>query len=401
VIVLLLVSAALLASLVIERVRLGARRAAIPLRIAVTGTRGKSTVTRMLASVLRADDRIVVAKTTGTEPVIILPDGSERAVRRRGPPSIIEQKRVIHLAAELNAAAAVIEVMSIHPENHRVESRLLLQPHMVLVTNFRVDHTAALGSTRSSVAEVLALDVPPGAQVLVPAAECEAEFRRRVAAAGASLIEVPARVRDGSSALSTNEELVRAAAERLGVGAAAIQRGIAEARYDSGALRVWRVQEDRPGAGCLLINAFAANDPESTALVYDSTMASLDVPAERCIGLLNLRADRADRTLQWLHALAGGMAEQFGQIIICGDHAFAASRRLRRTRPAARVHVAKARKPADIMDEVWRVAGCSMRPTTGSSPANVGAVVFGFGNIGGRGTALVRHWAEVATPVEW
>jgi gamma-polyglutamate synthase len=259
VIVLLLVSAALLASLVIERVRLGARRAAIPLRIAVTGTRGKSTVTRMLASVLRADDRIVVAKTTGSEPVIILPDGTERAVRRRGPPSIIEQKRFIHLAAELNAAAAVIEVMSIHPENHRVESQLLLQPHVVLVTNFRVDHTAALGSTRSSVAEVLALDVPPGAQVLVPAAECEAEFRRRVAAAGASLIEVPAH--DGNDALSANEELVRAAAERLGVGAAAIQRGLAEARYDSGALRVWRVPEDRPGAGCLLINAFAANDP--------------------------------------------------------------------------------------------------------------------------------------------
>jgi gamma-polyglutamate synthase len=385
--VLLLVSAALLGLLIIERVRLQARRAAIPLRITVTGTRGKSTVTRMLASVLRADGRRVVAKTTGTEPVIILPDGTESAVRRRGPPSIIEQKQVLHVAAGLGVDAAVIEVMSIHPENHRVESRQLLQPHVVLVTNFRVDHTAALGVTRSSVAEVLALDVPPGSQVLVPAAECEAEFRRRVAAAGASLLEVPARSGAPGGVLSSNEDLVCAAARWLGVGDAAIRRGIEGARYDSGALRIWRVHEGRRGAGCLLVNAFAANDPESTALVYDSTMASLDVPAGRCIGLLNLRADRADRTLQWLDALAGGMGERFGQIVICGDHAFAARRRLLRTRAAAHVHMAGGRSAGDIMDAVWRVA----KP---------GAAVFGFGNMGGRGAALVRYWAGIATSVE-
>jgi gamma-polyglutamate synthase len=385
--VLLLVSAALLGLLIIERVRLQAGRAAIPLRITVTGTRGKSTVTRMLASVLRADGRRVVAKTTGSEPVLILPDGTERPVRRRGPPSIIEQKNVLHLAAGLGVDAAVIEVMSIHPENHRVESRQLLQPHVVLVTNFRVDHTAAQGVTRGSVAEVLALDVPPGSQVLVPAAECEAGFRRRVAAAGASLMEVPARSGDRGGVLSSDEDLVCAAARWLGVGDAVIRRGIEGARYDSGALRIWRVHEGRPGAGCLLVNAFAANDPESTAFVYDSTMASLDVPAERCIGLLNLRADRADRTLQWLGALAGGMGERFGQIVICGDHAFAARRRLLRTQAAARVHVAGGRSPGDIMDTVWRVA-------------NSDAVVFGFGNMGGHGAALVRYWAGLAASVE-
>jgi gamma-polyglutamate synthase len=145
-------AAVLLGLLVAERIRLDRRRAAIPLRIAVTGTRGKSTVTRMLASVLRADGRSVVAKTTGSEPVFIMPDGVERAVVRRGPPSIIEQKHVLHLAASLRADAVVIEVMSIHPDNHRVECRQLLQPHVVIATNFRVDHTASLGVTRGSVA---------------------------------------------------------------------------------------------------------------------------------------------------------------------------------------------------------------------------------------------------------
>src|SRR5713226_7689666 len=51
---------------------------AVPVRIHVAGTRGKSTATRLIAAGLRAGGRRVVAKTTGTEPRLILPDGSEQ-----------------------------------------------------------------------------------------------------------------------------------------------------------------------------------------------------------------------------------------------------------------------------------------------------------------------------------
>jgi gamma-polyglutamate synthase len=385
-------AAVLLGLLVAERIRLDRRRAAIPLRIAVTGTRGKSTVTRMLASVLRADGRSVVAKTTGSEPVVIMPDGAERAVRRRGPPSIIEQKHVLHLAARLRADAVVIEVMSIHPDNHRVECRKLLQPHVVIATNFRVDHTASLGVTRGSVAEVLSLDVPPGAQVLVPTAECEPEFRRGVAAVGASLIEVTGESEAEGARSPDNgrwhadEALVRAAAALLGVDAMAVRRGLGAARYDIGSLQAWRAAADGPGGGCLLVNAFAANDPESTAHAYDKVLTAFGTSSTRCVGLLNLRADRADRTLQWLDALAGGMIHRFGHLFICGDHAHATRRRLRRAGTAVEVDIVRGRDPRGITDSVLRIAGAD-------------DIVFGFGNIGGRGAALVRHWSAVATPV--
>ena len=52
---------------------------AIPVRIHVAGTRGKSTTTRLIAAGLRAGGLRVVAKTTGTEPRLIYPDGSEAA----------------------------------------------------------------------------------------------------------------------------------------------------------------------------------------------------------------------------------------------------------------------------------------------------------------------------------
>src|SRR5712691_4535149 len=64
---------------------------AVPVRIHVAGTRGKSTTTRLIAAGLRAGGRRVVAKTTGSQPRLILPDGSEAAWPRRGPASVREQ----------------------------------------------------------------------------------------------------------------------------------------------------------------------------------------------------------------------------------------------------------------------------------------------------------------------
>ncbi|NIN72575.1 MAG: poly-gamma-glutamate synthase PgsB, partial [Gemmatimonadetes bacterium] len=190
-IVLLAASAIGAVFLILERLRLDHHRKAIPLTITVTGTRGKTSVTRLLASVLRASGKRVLAKTTGSEPVLILPDGAERKIRRRGRPSIIEQKHVVRLAAQLGVDAAVVEVMSIHPENHLVEGQQLLKPDLVIATNFRVDHSAALGETRESVAAALALDVPPGARAFVPQRECLPAFRAALRERGGELIEVP------------------------------------------------------------------------------------------------------------------------------------------------------------------------------------------------------------------
>jgi gamma-polyglutamate synthase len=380
----------LLGALIVERRRLDRARSAVPLRIAVTGTRGKSTVTRLLAAVLRADGRHVLAKTTGSEPVIVLPDGAEEPVRRRGAASIIEQKRVLHRAAALRADAVVIEVMSLRPENHRVEGWQIVRPNVVATTNFRVDHTAVQGTSRAEIAAVLAVGVPPGATCFVPAAECEPTFRDAVHAVGATLVEVAAgsdeHVHTGGWH-AADVALVRAIAGHLGVDTRAVDHGLRSARLDLGALRSWRVASG-PAAGCLLVNAFAANDPESTAVVLDRIHATASVPPAGCIGLLNLRADRADRTLQWIAALGGPMAARFQRIVLCGDHTHAARRRLRRAAPGLPVEVVEGGAHAGrIMDVVLR-------------DARRGDVVFGFGNIGGHGVALVRHWSLTAGTVE-
>ncbi|NIM52862.1 MAG: poly-gamma-glutamate synthase PgsB [Gemmatimonadales bacterium] len=394
---LLLSTVIVFACLILERARLDRRRRAIALVIAVTGTRGKSSVARMLASVLRESGRRVLAKTTGSEPALVLPDGSVKQVRRGAHPSIIEQKHLIHLGAELGVDAAVVEIMSIHPENHLVETHYLLKPHLVLVTNLRVDHTAAMGNTRDEVASVIGLDIPEGARVFVPRQECLPSFRTTVAERGAELIEVPPEAgsesvelesEPGISEFSENIDLVCAAARSLGVADGTIWKGIRRTRRDIGALRIWRYRPAGSQAPCLAVNAFAANDPESTMLVYGKVMTALGADPERCVGLMNLRPDRGDRTLQWVDALSQGVLQRFSRLYVFGLHAPALKRRLRRLDGAARIEVLRRSRPVEMMR------------TVASGIRDSGGVVFGFGNIGGVGQALAAHWSEVGEPLE-
>lgn len=386
---LILTALVLLAALVAERFRLDRARESVVLRVAVTGTRGKTTVTRLLASVLREDGRRVLAKTTGSEPSLILPDGTVEAIRRRGIPSILEQKKLLHRAVRLGAEVVVAEVMSIHPENHRVEGQALLVPQLVLVTNFRVDHTGAAGDTRAGVASVLARAVPDGARVILHESEDESAFRARIGD-GCTVTTVAGSV-DGLlddatplTSFADNVELVVAAARSLGVDDAVIRRGMQAARHDPGAARLWRLRTALEGAPVWAVSAFAANDPESTALVHDRALAAVDGGGGPCVGLLSLRADRGDRTLQWADALAAGFLDRFHQLYVTGVHANALARRVRGGR---RIRAVPSAGPEAL-------TALALEPVRES-----GGLLFGFGNMGGRGQELAAHWARIGEEV--
>ena len=80
----------------------------VPIRIHVNGTRGKSSVTRLIAAGLRESGRTVVGKTTGTLARVILPNGDEKAVFRPSGANVLEQKRIVALAAANRADVLVI-----------------------------------------------------------------------------------------------------------------------------------------------------------------------------------------------------------------------------------------------------------------------------------------------------
>ncbi|MGB9893517.1 MAG: poly-gamma-glutamate synthase PgsB, partial [Candidatus Saccharicenans sp.] len=99
----------------------------IPKRIAVTGIRGKSSITRLIAWGLRSAGFRVMAKTTGSKPVLIYPDGREEEIKRKGRTSLLEQKDLAKIAVKEKADFLVAEMMSIQPECLRAENKYLLR----------------------------------------------------------------------------------------------------------------------------------------------------------------------------------------------------------------------------------------------------------------------------------
>jgi poly-gamma-glutamate synthase PgsB/CapB len=368
--------------LIAERVALFRSRRRIPLLIAVTGTRGKSAVARLLASILQNSGRRVLAKTTGSQAAILFPDGSQVELQRHGIPSILEQKLLIGKAARSRPDCLIAEVMSIHPENHYVESHRILQPDILIITNVRRDHTDAMGETEDEIASVLSLDICRDAEVYLPEAEARESFRAECRRCRASLHEVPGSASrtilqgeagPGAFEFEQNIDLACAVAIRLGVDVKTIREGIRRVRYDIGGLRVWRYRPEDSGGTCYLVNAFAANDPQSTMELLSKVTPALSPPPGGVIGILNLREDRPARTLQWVSFLREGALDNFGRLFVAGRDASVARRRLPGALPL------RSRSPRDIMRIV-----CADAPDR--------AVIFGFGNIKGCGRLLVDHW---------
>ncbi|HPW17891.1 MAG TPA: poly-gamma-glutamate synthase PgsB [Candidatus Aminicenantes bacterium] len=384
--------ALVLVYLAVEKAGLERALRRVPRRVAVTGTRGKSGVARLVAAGLRASGATVLAKTTGSKPALILPDGSEREVARPGPASVREQVRLVRLAARLGADTLVAEMMSIGPEYLEAESRLILRPGALAVTNVRLDHTDEMGGTRDEIAGALARAFPPRGTVFVPEEELRPAFGAAAARTGAALRPVGRGEGTGAAPLSFGEfepnlRLARAVLSHLGVGEEAIRQGLSGAAPDFGRLRLWRGRFGRDGRPAVCVSAFAANEPESSAAALAQVRERLPAAERPLVGLLCLREDRGARTLQWVRAAGEGFFRGFAAVVLVGPSSRAALRRLRGTPgpPPPSFSRFDGRDPGDLMDRV--LAEVPEEP-----------VVVGLGNIVGWGERIVLHWAAKGTP---
>jgi len=185
-----------------------------------------------------------------------------------------------------------------------------------------------------------------------------------------------------------NLDLVCGISRHLGVGEDAIRNGILAVEQDVGEFTCWRYRseglsgtEGTEGSEkeCFLVNGFAANDPLSTEAVLRKVIDLLPPDRGELTGLLNLRLDRGDRTIQWIEALRAGWRERFRRLYVTGGHARALARRL------PDVRLVTMTDPEELTRLVV-------------SEANDRDVIFGFGNFHGMGERLVEHWSRNGAP---
>ena len=381
----------LLLYLWIERENLYKKSRKIPLRICVTGTRGKSGVTRLLASCLNQAGFRVLAKVTGTKPVFILPGGEERFIRRRGITSILEEKRVLRKAASNSVQVLIVELMSFSPESLYAESRKMLRPHILVITNARMDHIAQAGKSKQEIAENFARSINDFSTVFIPEEECLHVFQNWAAKRKAKLVKVG--TLDSPSEKSfikkipkseflQNIRLILDVCDFLNIKRETSYSGIIKALPDMGSLKFWKAEFTLPKRKWDLVSAFSANDPESTRDVVDKLIKSKNIKYKRWIGLFNIRKDRGDRTHQWMSAFKDNLFPEFQKIIFLGDQAELLKRKMEKNAEKMEYEAVRNKNAKKIMSSILE-------------KEKKDCVLVGLGNIKGIGIDLLDHWDTI------
>lgn len=290
----------LLAAGYAESARHARRVMSIRIRVNVNGTRGKSTVTRLIAAGLRQAGIRTVAKTTGTAPRLILPDGSEEEIRRRGRARISEHIRIAGRAAAEKAEALVVECMALEAENQQVYEHRLVRSTIGVMTNIRPDHLDVMGPGIEDVARTLAITVPTKAHFVagdgygleVLQKECERKATQLHIAHG-SEVGPEELSRFGYTSFAENVAIALKACEIAGVDRRTAFEGMLKAQPDPGVSPL--VEIAAFGRRLLIVNAFAANDVESTMLMWDSFARPRADGYDRKVLVISNREDRPQR----------------------------------------------------------------------------------------------------------
>ena len=132
----------------------------IPIRIHINGTRGKSSVTRLIGAGLREGGISTITKVTGTFPRLIIEDGTETYIHRKSSANIIEQLSIVKYAALRKAKALVMECMALQPQYQTITEKHMIRSNVGVMTNIRLDHVDVMGHTLPEIAETLGRTIP-------------------------------------------------------------------------------------------------------------------------------------------------------------------------------------------------------------------------------------------------
>ncbi len=358
-------------------------RKQIPIRIHVNGSRGKSSVARLIAAGLKAGGIPVVGKTTGSAAAVINVDGSETMVIRRGSPNIKEQLGVFRQAARQHPKALVIECMAVRPDLQRVCEHSIVKATHGVITNVRPDHLEVMGPTMDDVAASLAGTVPVGSH-LFTAEDRYHDFlahRARKSSSGfthslASSVSPEEMVPFNYEEFPENVSLALDVCQSVGIDRDIALQGMWEVTPDVGAMTRWRFQElnaQKQNLELEFINGFAANDPDSYVRVWQRL--GLTEHHGQVILLMNIRSDRQRRSKDL--APLFGKELKAAHYVLIGDETHLFAEMIRRNGVAGNLIHDRSHMNAE---ELW--ASLVDLSTDGTS-------VIGVGNIAGIGNRLL------------
>ena len=367
----------------------------IPVRVHVNGTRGKTSVTRLIAAGLRAGGKRVCAKTSGTVASVTDEDGIEFPVFRFSQPNIIEQMRVMRQVAKSSPDAVVFECMALQPRFQSLTETHMIRSTHGVITNARSDHLDVMGPTGEDVAIALSGSTPVRGKLFTCEQHYISKFEASAADRGTDLTQVSRADIESITdehlrhfkyrEHAENVALALTVCESLGVSRETALLGMASLEPEPGATQVCRLMFH--GRELIFVNAFAANDPESTRTIWEKVTGRYGKEdGYRRIAVVNCRADRPQRSHQI--AIAASQWSETDHFIVIGSGTIIFLREaLKHGIPPERITVEESVPMREVIESI--LERCGRR-----------AVIVGMANIKGGGREIARYFGNRASQME-
>ncbi len=366
---------------IIEYHRHQAYRKQIPVIIHVNGTRGKSSVTRLIAAGLRAGGKKTLAKTTGSAPRFIFEDGNEIPVVRHFGANIKEQLKIIKYAAQRKIDILVLECMAVNPEYQWVTEHKMVRADVCVITNSRLDHLDLMGPGIRNVTLSLCNTIPKkgiaftSENKMLPLMKKEAE-RLHTKMVFTEANEISDNDMQGFSHIEHKENvaLSLAVCEHFDINKKDALNSMYKAIPDIGATEIFKYEHQKKEI--FFAHSFAANDPESTKFLIEH-IKEIHKHIEKVAIVLNTRADRMFRSKQLIKMLT---EMQFDELYLIGDQAQSIrSFALRHAIPDNKIHAIGWTDGEKLVERVSRLVKKEI-------------LLFGIGNIGGNGGIILQYF---------
>ena len=295
----------------------------IPIRIHVNGTRGKSSVTRLIGAALREGGIKTITKVTGTYPRLVLEDGCEVEIYRKTEPNIIEQLSIVKLAAQRKAQAIVMECMAIQPQYQLITETKMMHSTIGLITNVRLDHVEVMGYTLPEIANVLGKTIPRNQHFFTTENQTLNQLEK-ISKKQKTILHLANKDSVTDDEMNNfnylehkeNVALALSVCEHLGIERNVALNGMFKALPDAGVLKLSKVNVY--GKSINFYNAFAANDPQSTLLIWNQIKEEIGLNELKII-LLNTRKDRLDRAKQLTGMVGKQFNDEYDYLILIGE----------------------------------------------------------------------------------
>ncbi|MEA3443418.1 MAG: poly-gamma-glutamate synthase PgsB, partial [Bacteroidota bacterium] len=221
------------------------------------------------------------------------------------------------------AQALVMECMALQPQYQTITETQMIHANIGVMTNVRMDHVDVMGHTLPEIAETLGRTIPKNEHLftsenLIPEMLKDIADKRNTESHFIDLNTVSADEMKGFSYIEHRENVALALSicQFLGVDREIAFHGMYKAIPDAGALMCFAVKAFQKQL--FFYNAFAANDPDSTFMIWKKIRDEIGFEGTRIV-LLNTRQDRLDRAKQLAEMCAVKLGHELDYLMLIGQ----------------------------------------------------------------------------------